>query len=144
GDERVARALAREEHVLGLDVAVDDPERVRAAESARERPDERDRLRDGEGTSIEPLAESAARDERHDDVGTLRRVARVEERHEALADLAEDPPLALEASALLVVEAEEELDGDGPSVGRARPVDGPHVAAIDLTLELVLTKTHPG
>src|SRR5262249_54624611 len=60
GDEGPRVALLREEDVLGLEVAVDDAERVRPAERSGEGAPERERRRDVERTAAEPVAQGAA------------------------------------------------------------------------------------
>ncbi len=75
--------LGREEDVLRLEVAVDDPLRVGRAERPREEPAEREHLLDRHGPG-DLLAERPAAQVRHDVVETVRRLARVEERDEPL------------------------------------------------------------
>src|SRR5581483_1116499 len=142
GDERLA--VAREEDVLGLHVAVDDSERVRVPERPRERAAEAHDLVHGERAALEALAERAARQEGHDEVSALRRLARRDHAHEArrLAEPGEEALLALEAARGVEVAAREDLDRHELAAPGAAAVDDAHAAAADLALELVLAEPH--
>src|SRR5205823_14076867 len=94
GDQRTA--VLGEEHVLRLEVAVDDPARVRSPGRRRERLDEARRRARREPRGRDPLPQRAARQEGHDEVRAVRGVALVEDGHEAvrLAERREEPALA--------------------------------------------------
>ena len=112
------------EHVLGLEVAVDDPLLVRAP---RWRGRARSRASRASSTASGPRSSSSRSvppvDERHDEEGPARRVAGVEERDEPLllAERREEPLLPLEAGSRVgLLRVEDELDRDVAPVGRAR------------------------
>ena len=65
GDDGRARG---EQHVVGLDVAVDDAAAVREGERADDVLEDRDRFADGERAAHHARAQRLAVDERHDEV----------------------------------------------------------------------------
>ena len=97
GDE--GAALGVEEDVLGLHVAVDDPELVGASERVPEHLPELDRLGDRGGPRFSRSRSVPPVDERHDEEGPVRRAPDLEQRDETLglAERREQPLLALEA-----------------------------------------------
>src|SRR5581483_5326173 len=143
GDER--HALAREEDVLRLHVAMDDPERVRLPERARELRAERHRLRDGERPRLQALAERPALDEREDEVGRARDRPEVEHRHEAggRSEPGLEAHLAVEAAESGLVGPAEHLERDEPPVGAARAVDGAGASLADRVEDGVGADLHP-
>ena len=90
-----------EEHVLGLQIAVDDPERVRAPEGAGELVPSRRASSTANGPRSSRSRSVPPVEERHDEVSAPADLARVEQRHEAvrLAEVAEEPLLAFETRA---------------------------------------------
>jgi hypothetical protein len=96
-DERSARG--REENVLGLHVAVDDPLRVGGSEGGREPSSDGEGLLDPQRPLLEARPEGAAGDEGHDEPGPLGRGAGIEESDEPLllSERCEEPSLPLEA-----------------------------------------------
>ncbi len=137
-------SVGREEHVLRLEVAVDDPSLVGASERTGELPSELGRLLDPEGPAVEPVPERASGDERHDEVRSHARRSRIEERHEPVLhrERREEPPLALEASELLGLGPEEELERHDLPRGGADTEDDAHAAAAELAQDLVRTDLH--
>ncbi len=137
GDEGLA--LPREEDVLRLEVAVDDPALVGAPEGLGEPPHERDGLVRGKRPP-EAVAERPSLEQGHDEPATPSVLARVEHRHEPvrLREAPEEAPLAFERGDRLAVRRHHDLDRDGTPFGGAAPVDDAHAAPADLGEELVL------
>src|SRR5581483_6236182 len=109
GEERLA--VAREEDVLGLHVAVDDAAPVSRPERARElRAEARDLVDRQRALHIELAPERPALEERHDEVGPRLARPALDERHEAVAEARLEPALPLEARHRVRVLDPEDLD----------------------------------
>ncbi len=137
-------AARREEHVLGLEVPVDDPSLVCSPHGLCERPAQREGLRDAERASFEHLPERSPFDDRHDEIRQLSLRPRVEERHESVArrEAPEESPLPLEARKRRRVALREELEGRVGPVATANAIDRAHAAAAELAQDLVGADLH--
>ncbi len=142
GDE--GSSLGREDDVLRLEVAVDDPALVGPAERGREALGERERLVERETSPAQARPERAAREVRHDDEAARSRRARVEERDEALglSQAPEEAPLPVEPGGRVSAARGEDLDRHVATLGRAGAVDDAYPASSDLSLYLVAADPH--
>jgi hypothetical protein len=139
---REQRLSLGQEHVLGLEVAVDDPARVRVVERVGQLTHQTRGLGRVEGAvAVEPRAQRLARHERHDEVEQPGGLTRVEERQDVrVLQPCDEPDLAQEAvSAEGGRELREEhLDRHLALVSPvARQEDARHPAAPHFTGELV-------
>ena len=143
GDAEVGhhRAAGREQHVVGLDVAVDEPAGVGVRERARHLAEQAHRVGDRQRAALlEPPAQRFALDERHGEVREAGDLAGREERHDVrVLEAGGEEDLLLEA---LGAHARgelggEELDDDAAAEAAvAGEVDAAHAAAAELALEL--------
>ena len=138
GDERAA--VAGEQDVLGLDVAVDDAVPVGVVERAGDLTGDPERVVDRElALAPEPVAERLALDERHGEPELAAGLTGVENGQDVgMLEPGGELDLALEA---LGAErggelGEEDLEGDRAVVAEVvREIDGGHAAAAELALE---------
>src|SRR5262249_43507475 len=133
-------ALGVEQHVRGLQVAVDEPARVDRLEAARHLGSERGGLAPRDPSALlQPLVERARRQELEHEVERARVLARaLDARDVRMLDrdreLALSPEARDEAGRRV---AEEELDRDGSPARVSRLVDDPHAAASEDALDRV-------
>ena len=136
-------ALVGEQHVLRLDVAVDDAAAVRRLERPRDLQPELDHRRDGQrALTRDELLEVLAADVLEDDVRPPTVLAAVDDRDDVrVRELGDGARLAAEALERLGVLREllvEDLQRDRPlEQPVVRAVDGRHAAGADQLLQLV-------
>ncbi len=138
----VLRAGRVDDHVLRLQVAVDDPARVRVVDGVRHLREEREEPAHGLRRVVEERAERRPLREVHGDVGAALVLAEVVDADDrGVVELGGGLGLAEEAPArhvVLEVPREEDLERERPvELGVARAVDDAHAAARDLLEEHV-------
>ncbi|CAA9302889.1 MAG: hypothetical protein AVDCRST_MAG40-471, partial [uncultured Gemmatimonadaceae bacterium] len=134
--------VAREQHVLGLDVAVDDPALVRVGQRVDHLAQDAHAVGDRElPLAVEPLAERLALDVRHDVVEEPVGLARVDEREDVrVEELRGDLDLAQEAVGADPAHEvrPQHLHGDRAAVPQVLgEVHGGHAAAPELAPKVV-------
>ena len=141
GDTEVGdhRRAAREEDIVGLDVAMDDAAAMRVGERARDVLENAHRLAHRERTTRHACAHRFAIDVRHDEVRQLLRLSRTQHRHDVrMLQRGGEHDLALEpvdgdAGGEVV---RQDFDDDLPAEGVVRgDKDDRHAAAAELTLD---------
>jgi hypothetical protein len=143
GDERLA--VGREEDVLRLHVAVDDPQRVSAAEGDSEHTAEAHGLGEPERSLAKAFTQRPPGEERHDEEQARARVLGIEERNEPFprAERRVKPSFTKEARRGVAPFAPaDELDGNFTPVPRAGAVDDASGPSTQLGDHLVSPEPH--
>ena len=138
GEEHVA---AGQQHVVRLDIAMDDARRVRVRERVRDFAEHADGVRDRHRAGAQPAAERFAVDVRHDVEGQIIDGAGIEERKDVRVakvrrrpDLGDEPIGADDGGQI----APHDFDRDAAIVPYVvREVDGRHAAGAELALDAI-------